>query len=249
MANLTGKVAVVTGSSKGIGAAIAERLANDGVAVAINYGRSTKEANELVAKIEAKGGKAVALQADIASEADVVKLIADAQAKLGPLDILVNNAGIYEFSAVDALTADHIDRQLNLNVRGLLLATREAVKAFGDRGGVIVNISSSAVETPPPNGSVYAGTKGAVDAITRSLGQELGAKKIRVVSIAPGFIETEGTHTMPGGGDFKAFAVSKTPLGRPGAPTDVAAAVAYAASDDASFVTGAVLTVNGGIRI
>jgi 3-oxoacyl-[acyl-carrier protein] reductase len=249
MANLTGKVAVVTGSSKGIGAAIAERLANDGAAVAINYGRSAKEANELVAKIEAKGGKAVALQADIASEADVVKLIAEAQAKLGPLDILVNNAGVYEFSPAEALTADHIDRQLNLNVRGLLFAIREAVRAFGDRRGVIVNISSSVVETPPANAAVYAATKGAVDAITRSLGQELGPKGIRVVAVAPGFIETEGTHTMPGGGDFKAFAVSKTPLGRPGRPEDIAAAVAYAASDEASFLTGTVLTVNGGIRI
>jgi len=249
MANLKGKVAVVTGSSKGIGAAIAERLASDGAAVAVNYGRSAKEANDVVSRIEAKGGKAVALQADIASEADVVKLIAEAQAKLGPLDILVNNAGIYEFGGAEAFTADHIDRQLNLNVRGLLFAIREAVRAFGERGGAVVNISSSVVETPPANASVYSATKGAVDAITRSLGQELGPKKIRVVAVSPGFIETEGTHTMPGGGDFKAFAVSRTPVGRAGKPEDIAAAVAYAASDEASFLTGAILTVNGGIRI
>lgn len=246
---LKGKVALVTGGSKGIGAAIAERLAQEGAAVAVNYARGKAEADAVVSRIQAAGGKAVALGADLREESAIMGLFEEAAREFGPLDILVNNAGLYEFAPVDLIRADHIDKHFTLNVRTLVLATREAVKAFGDRGGSIINISSVAAQSPVPAGSVYSATKAAVDNLTKGFAQELAPRKILVNAIAPGFVETEGAHGIPNFEAFKEAVVAKTALGRTGKPKDIAAVAAFLASDDARWVTGQVISADGGLRL
>ncbi|MBL8232855.1 MAG: glucose 1-dehydrogenase [Bryobacterales bacterium] len=246
---LKGKVALVTGGSKGIGAAIAERLAQEGAAVAVNYSRGKAEAAAVVSRIQAAGGKAVALGADLREEPAIVHLFEEAARELGPLDILVNNAGIYEFAPVEFISAEHIDKHFTLNVRTLVLATREAVKAFGDRGGAIINLSSVVAQSPVPAGSVYSSTKAAVDNLTKGFAQELAPRKILVNAIAPGFVETEGAHGIPNFEAFKESVVAKTALGRTGKPRDIAAVAAFLASDDAAWVTGQIISADGGLRL
>lgn len=246
---LSGKVAVVTGASKGIGAAIAKQLAADGAAVVVNYASDKAGAERVVTEITGGGGKAVAVQANLAKEPDVRKLFADAVKAFGKLDVLVNNAGIYEFSPLEAVTAEHFHKQFDLNVLGLIFATQEAVKAFGSNGGSVVNISSVVATAAPPNAAVYSATKAAVDAVTRSLAKELGPKKVRVNAVNPGLVETEGTNGAGiTGSDFHHDIKAQTPLGRTGLPHDIAPAVAFLVSDDASWVTGETLHVAGGYR-
>jgi 3-oxoacyl-[acyl-carrier protein] reductase len=249
MPQLAGKVAVVTGASKGIGAEIARQLAAAGAAVVVNYSSSKAGADKVVDDISKAGGKAVAVQANVAEQADIQKLFAEAKKAFGRVDILVNNAGIYEFAPLEAINAEHFHRQYDLNVFGLLLATQEAVKQFGDEGGSVVNISSVAAMLASPNMAVYSGTKAAVDAITRSLAKELGPRKIRVNSINPGMVETEGTHSAGiTEGDMRKQIEAMTPLGRIGQPRDIAPAAVFLASDDASWITGETLYISGGFR-
>ena len=246
---LNGKVAVVTGASKGIGAEIAKQLAASGAAVVVNYASSKAGADKVVADITGAGGKAVAVQGDVSKEADIAKLFAEAVKAFGRVDILVNNAGIYEFAPLEAITAEHFHKQFNLNVLGLLLTAQEAAKHFGDKGGSVVNISSVVATAAPPFASVYSATKAAVDAITRSLAKELGPKKIRVNAVNPGLVATEGTHGLGiTDSDFEKDFVAHTPLGRIGQPGDIAPAVVFLASDDASWVTGETLHVGGSFR-
>ena len=249
MSKLQGKVAVVTGASKGIGASIAEHLAAEGAAVTVNYAGSKAGADAVVKRISDKGGKAIAVQADVSQPADVARLFDETQKAFGTLDILVNNAGIFEFAPLEAVTPEHFHKQFNLNVLGLLLTTQAAVKPMEKRGGSIVNISSIVGPMPSPNGSVYSATKAAVDAITVSLSLELGTKKIRVNSVNPGMVETEGLHSSGiAASDFRQMVESKTPLGRIAQPEDIARAVVFFASDDAGWVTGQTLLVTGGMR-
>ena len=247
MGKLDGKVAVVTGASKGIGAGIALRLAADGASVVVNYARSAGAADGVVARIRQAGGQAVAVQADVSQPAAIEALFDAAIAAFGRVDILVNNAGIYEFGDLASITPESIDRQFALNVKGLILATQAAAKAFPPTGGVVINISSGAGVTPMAGAQVYSATKGAVDNLTRSLALELGSRGIRVVGIAPGLTVTEGTSGM----DEKGAApfVARTPLGRLGQPADIAASVSFAVSDDAGWVTGETLQVSGGLRL
>ncbi|HZZ70884.1 MAG TPA: glucose 1-dehydrogenase [Pirellulales bacterium] len=246
---LAGKVAVVTGASKGIGVAIATQLAAAGAAVVVNYSSSKAAADRVVSEINGNGGKAVAVQANLSEPADVKQLFADAKKAFGKLDILVNNAGVYEFSPLETITPEHFHKQFNLNVLGLLLASQEAVKLFGQAGGQIINVSSVLATLASPNSAVYSGTKAAVNAITRSLAQELAGKKIRVNSVNPGMVETEGT-TSAGitSGDFRKSVEAQTPLGRIGQPKDIAPAVVFLASDDASWITGESFYISGGMR-
>jgi 3-oxoacyl-[acyl-carrier protein] reductase len=246
---LNGKVAVVTGSSKGIGAEIARELAKQGAQVVVNYSSSKSDGDKVVASITSKGGKAIAVQANLSKKADIANLFAEAKKAYGRLDILVNNAGIYEFAPLPEVTEEHFHKQFNLNVLGLILASQEAVKHFGPEGGSIVNISSVVSHLAPANSSVYSATKGAVDAVTRSLAAELGPRKIRVNSVNPGMVETEGTHSM--GiieSDMHKGVVSQTPLGRIGQPQDIAPAVAFLAGPDSSWISGETLFVAGGLR-
>ena len=246
---LNGKVAVVTGASKGIGASIAKQLAAEGAAVVVNYASSKAGADRVVNEITAHGGKAVAVQGDVATRADIEKLFAETKRVFGHVDILVNNAGVYEFAPLEQITEEHFHKQFNLNVLGLLLTTQEAVKHFNGNGGSIINISSLVSTLAPPNGSVYSATKGAVDTITGSLAKELGVRKIRVNAVRPGLVETEGAQTAGfTHGDFHDQYVKNAPLGRIGRPQDIAAAVTYLASDDSSWVTGETLLVSGGHR-
>lgn len=249
MRKLHGKVAIVTGASKGIGAAIAQRLADEGAAVVVNYSSSKDGADRVVAGITKKDGKAIAVQANVSKEADIGRLFDETLKAYGRVDILVNNAGIYEFAPIEQVTADHYRRQFDLNVLGLLFTTREAVKHFGADGGSIINISSVVATLAPPNGSVYSATKAAVNAITRSLGQELGARSIRVNSINPGMVETEGTHSSGiTESDMRKQVEAQTPLGRIGQPQDIAGAAVFLASDDSAWVTGESIYVSGGMR-
>lgn len=249
MASLQGKVAIVTGASKGIGAAIARELAARGAAVAVNYSGSKEAAEKLAGEIVAAGGKAVALQANLADPAAIEPFVAAASAALGPIDILVNNAGVYEFAPIEAVTPAHFHKQFDLNVLGLLLTTQAALKHFSATGGSILNISSVAAGGVPM-GSVYSATKGAVDTITRALAQELGPRKIRVNSINPGLILTEGVEAAGiAGSDFEKQAVAQTPLGRAGLPADVATVAAFLASDDAGWVNGQNIHAAGGMRV
>jgi 3-oxoacyl-[acyl-carrier protein] reductase len=246
---LEGQVAVVTGASKGIGAAIAEHLAAAGAAVVVNYASSKAGAEAVVQRIRQSGGKAVAVQADVSKIEDVRHLFAESNKAFGKLDILVNNAGIYEFAPLEAINAEHFHKQFDLNVLGLLLTTQEAVKHFGPAGGSIVNLSSFAATSAPPNTSVYSATKAAVNAITRSLAQELGPRKIRVNAVNPGMIETEGLHAAGiRDSDFRRTAEAQTPLGRIGQPRDIAPAVVFLASSDSSWTTGETLYISGGLR-
>ena len=249
MSKLENKVAIVTGASKGIGASIAKHLAAEGAAVVVNYASSKKGADQVVAEITRTGGRAIAVQADVADQADVVRLFAEARAAFGRLDILVNNAGIYEFSPLDGVTEAHFHKQFDVNVLGLLLASKEAVKYFDAAGGSIVNVSSGASTLTPPNTSVYSATKAAVDAITRSLAKELGPRNIRVNAINPGMVETEGVHAAGFmESDFRKGLEAQTPLGRIGQPQDIAPAAVFLASGDAGWITGETLLVGGGLR-
>ncbi|WP_031499665.1 SDR family NAD(P)-dependent oxidoreductase [Bryobacter aggregatus] len=248
MSELTGKVAVVTGASKGIGASIAEHLAAEGVSVVVNYASSKKGADAVVQKITDKGGKAIAVQADVSKAADIGRLFAETKKAYGKLDILVNNAGIYEFAPLESITPEHFHKQFDLNVLGLLLTTQEAVKWIGDEGGAIINVSSVAGPMPLAGASTYSATKAAVDAITVSLSQELGPKKIRVNSVNPGMVETEGLHTIGfAESDFRKNLEKITPLGRIAQPEDIARVVTFLASG-VGFVSGQTLIVNGGQR-
>jgi 3-oxoacyl-[acyl-carrier protein] reductase len=246
---LKDKVAVVTGASKGIGAEIARHLAREGAAVVVNYSSSRADAERVVSDITKAGGRSVAVQANVAAKPDIVRLFADTKKAFGRLDVLVNNAGVYEFGPLEAVTDELFHKIFNLNVLGLLLTTQEAVKHFGAAGGSIINISSVASTFAPPNSSVYASSKGAVDTITRSLAKELAPRRIRVNAISPGMIETEGVHA--GGlatGDFRNQVEASTPLGRIGQPDDIAPAAVFLASDDSAWMTGELIYITGGMR-
>jgi 3-oxoacyl-[acyl-carrier protein] reductase len=246
---LAGKVAVVTGASKGIGASIAKHLAAEGASVVVNYASSKTGADKVVNEIIAQGGKAVAVQADVAKKADIERLFAQTKQAFGHLDVLVNNAGVFEFLPLEQVTEEHFHRQFNLNVLGLILSTQEAVKLFGPEGGSVINISSVASTLAPPGGSVYSATKGAVDTVTKSLAAKLGPRKIRVNAINPGMIETEGVHAAGFiGTDFHKNAVAQTPLGRIGQPDDIGKVAVFLASADSGWVNGETLHVAGGFR-
>jgi 3-oxoacyl-[acyl-carrier protein] reductase len=249
MNRLKGKVAVVTGASKGIGAAIAEHLAAEGASVVVNYSASKAAADAVVRRIADKGGKAVAIQADVSKPDDIKRLFAQTRETYGKLDVLVNNAGIYEFLPLDAITSEHFHKQFNLNVLGLLLATREAVKLIGPAGGSIINISSVVGPMPIENASVYSATKAAVDAVTIALSKELGPKRIRVNSLNPGMVETEGLRAAGfAASDFRKTVEAQTPLGRIAQPDDIARVAVFFASDEAGWVTGQTLILAGGQR-
>src|SRR5215471_16291142 len=246
---LNGKVAVVTGASKGIGAGIAKALGAEGASVVVNYSSSKAEGEKVAKNIASDGGKAIALQANVAKAAEIDRLFAESKKAFGRLDVLVNNAGIYEFAPLETLTEENFHKQFNLNVLGLLLASQAAAKQFDGNGGSIINISSIVSTLAVPGGAVYSGTKGAVDAITRSLAAELGPRKIRVNSIRPGMVETEGTHS--GGimeSDMRKQVEAQTPLGRIGQPGDIAGAAVFLASDESSWVTGETFVISGGYR-
>jgi 3-oxoacyl-[acyl-carrier protein] reductase len=246
---LLGKVAVVTGASKGIGAAIARHLAAEGAAVVVNYSTSKEGGDRVVREITSSGGRAVAVQANLADPVDVKRLFAEAKNKFDKLDILVNNAGIYEFAPLENVTPEHFHKQFDLNVLGLVLASQEAAKHFGTAGGSIVNISSVAAHSPVATASVYSGTKAAVDAITKSLAKELGPRKIRVNAINPGMVLTEGVRAAGiHESDFRKTVEAQTPLGRIGQPDDIAPAALFFASDDSAWITGETLTISGGLR-
>lgn len=248
MGKLTGKVAVVTGASKGIGAAIAEDLAREGASVVVNYASSGAQAEAVVAKIKAAGGKAKAVRADVSKPAKAKALVHDAVKEFGKVDILVNNAGVYEFLPLEAITEQHFDRMFDLNVRGLVFATQAAASAFGDNGGSVINIGSVASKLAPVGGSVYSATKGAVDVLTKSLAGELGPKKIRVNAVLPGPVETEGTKGLPDFEPILASTLPRTPLGRVGQPDDIAHVVSFLASGDAGWITGQTIQAAGGLN-
>src|SRR5438128_5599447 len=249
MNSLKGKVAVVTGASKGIGASIAEHLAAAGASVVVNYASSKAGADAVVKHITDKGGKAVAVQADVSKPEEIKRLFARTKEAYGKLDVLVNNAGMYEFAPLEAITPEHFHKQFNLNVLGLLLATQEAVKLMSPTGGSIIKVSSIVGPMPVENASVYSATKAAVDAVTIALSKELGPKKIRVNSLNPGMVETEGLHsTGIAASDFRKMVESQTPLGRIGQPDDIARVAVFYASDDAGWVTGQTLVLAGGQR-
>jgi 3-oxoacyl-[acyl-carrier protein] reductase len=249
MNKLTGKVAVVTGASKGIGAGIAKGLAAAGAAVVVNYASSKEGADQVVAEIEGQGGKAIAVQGDVSKAADVQRIFAETKKEFGRLDVLVNNAGVYQFAALAEITEEQFHRQFDTNVLGLLLATQEAVKYFGAEGGSVINIGSTASRLTPPTTAVYTATKGAVDAVTHVLAKELGPKRIRVNSINPGMVETEGAHTSGViGSDFQKGLEAQTPLGRIAQPEDIAPIAVFLASRDSGWVTGETLLASGGLR-
>jgi 3-oxoacyl-[acyl-carrier protein] reductase len=248
MSKLTSKVAVVTGASKGIGAAIAKSLAAEGASVVVNYASSKAGADKVVAAITAAGGKAVAVGGDVSKAAEAQGIIDAAIKNYGKLDILVNNSGVYEFGPIEAVTEEQFHKIFNINVLGLLLTTQAAVKHFGE-GASIINIGSGVSRITPPNSAVYTGTKGAVDAITGVLAKELGPKKIRVNSVNPGIVETEGTNSAGFiGSDFEKGLVAQTPLGRVGQPGDIASVAVFLASDDSAWLTGELLIAGGGLR-
>ncbi len=246
---LTGKVAVVTGASKGIGAGIAKQFATEGAAVVVNYASSKTDADKVVDNITKRGGRAIAVQGNVAKKADVERLFAEAKKAFGRIDILVNNAGVYDFKPLEEVTDKQFHWHFDTNVLGMLLATQEALKHFGADGGSIINIGSLASSLTPPTAVVYNATKGAVDAITRTLAKELGPRKIRVNSINPGMVVTEGA--IAGGyteGEMRKNFESQTPLGRIGQPEDVASAAVFFASSDSGWITGETLLIAGGLR-
>ena len=249
MNELTGKVAIVTGASKGIGAAIAKGLAAAGAAVVVNYASSKEGAERIVAEIKRGGGKAIAVQGDVSRAPDVKRLFAETKRAFGAPSILVNNAGIYAFAPLDAVTEEEFHREFNINVLGPILTTQEALNYFGPEGGSVINISSVVSTGALPNSVVYSASKGAVDSIARVLGAELGARNIRVNTIAPGGVETEGVHSAGViGSDFEKKMVSDTPLGRLGQPDDIARVAVFLASDNARWLTGERITASGGLR-
>ncbi len=244
---LSGKVAVVTGASKGIGAAIAKQLAADGASVVVNYASSKSGADQVVDEISKRGGQAVAVQGDVSKKSDIDRLFAATKKAFGRLDILVNNAGVYEFSPLEAITEEHFHRHFNLNVLGLILTTQKAVEYFDSTGGSIINVGSVAATRPPAGASVYSATKGAVDTVTKALSKELGPRGIRVNSLNPGMVETEGVHTAGFiGSDFHKKIEAETPLGRIGQPNDIGKVASFLASDDSGWITGETLLVSGG---
>lgn len=249
MSKLSNKVAIVTGASKGIGAAIAKHLGAAGASVVVNYSSSREGADKVVAEIKKAGGKAIAVQANLSKSADIDRLFAETKTAFGKLDVLVNNAGVFEFLPLAEINEEHFHRQFNLNVLGLILASQKAAAAFGDAGGNIINISSVVAVSPAAGGSVYSATKAAVDAVTKSLAKELGPKKIRVNSLNPGMVETEGFHAAGiAGSDFQKQVETATPLGRIGQPDDIGKVAVFLASDDSGWVTGETLLVSGGNR-
>jgi 3-oxoacyl-[acyl-carrier protein] reductase len=247
MAKLTGKVAVVTGASKGIGAGIALELAKDGASVIVNYATSSQGADAVVKKIQAEGGKAKAVRADVSKPAEAKQLVDAAVSEFGRIDILVNNAAVYDFLPLEQITEAHFDRMFDLNVRGLLFVTQAAAGAMGEQGGSIINIGSLASHIPPPGGSVYSATKGALDVITKGLAGELGPRKILVNAVLSGPVDTEGTQSMANWDQLKAMLVSRTPLGRVGTPRDIATVVSFLASEDAGWITGQLIAAAGGL--
>jgi 3-oxoacyl-[acyl-carrier protein] reductase len=250
MSKLKGKVALVTGASKGIGASIAKELAANGAAVAVNYSSSPDAAKKVVAEIEAAGGKAIAVQANVADPESIGGLIKTVAKQLGPIDVLVNNAGIYEFGTIDKVTPEHFHKQFDLNVLGLLLTTQAALEQFAPNGGSIINIGSIVGQMPGPGAAVYNATKGAVDSITVTLSKELGSRGIRVNSLNPGMIQTEGTHTAGIiGSDFETQVAAGTPFGRIGQPKEVADVAVFLASNESGWVNGQTIYVAGGFRM
>ena len=250
MSNLSGKVAVVTGASKGIGAQIAKELAAAGAAVVVNYASSKQGAEKVVKEITAQGGKAVAVGGDVTKATDVKKLFEEAKNAYGRIDILVNNAGVYRFAPLEAATEEEFHRQFNINVLGLIMATREAVQHFGSNGGSVINISSAATLLNMPMSAIYTATKAAVESVTRVLAKELASKNIRVNAIRPGAVETEGIEALGiKGSDMEKEAVAQTPLGRYGQPSDIAPVAAFLASNDSAWVTGDIVTASGGLGI
>jgi len=247
MSDLAGKVAVVTGASKGIGAGIARDLAAAGASVVVNYAAAKDDAERVVASIKQKGGKAIAVQGDVSKEADVKRLFAETKQAFGPVDVLVNNAGVYAFQPIENVSEAEYRREFDVNVLGPLLATREAVAHFDGNGGSVINVSSVVSTKPFPTAAIYSGTKGALDAITRAFAAELGPRKIRVNTIAPGVIETEGATTLGViGSDFEKQAIAQTPLGRIGQPDDVGKIAVFLASDQSGWVTGERIVAAGG---
>jgi len=250
MGKLNGKVALVTGASKGLGASIAEHLAAEGASVVVNYGMSKAAAEAVVSRIEKKGGKATAVQGDVAKPAEIERLLQETKKAYGKLDILVNNAGVYEFAPLEQITPEHIQKHLSLNVAGLLLTTKEAVKMMGPEGGSIVNIGSIVGPMPSPQASAYSASKAAVDAISVSLATELGPRKIRVNSLDPGMVETDGLRASGlNEGEFRKQQDRETPLGRIAQPEDIAPAVVFLAGDDARWITGQIIVAAGGKRM
>jgi 3-oxoacyl-[acyl-carrier protein] reductase len=248
MSKLKDQVAVVTGASKGIGAGIAKALAAEGASVVVNYSSSKAGADKVVAEIVKKGGKAIAVQADVSKQADVTRLFAETKKAYGRLDVLVNNAGVYVLGPLESVTEETFHSHFNLNVLGLLLATKEAVKLFGDNGGSVINVGSAISRLTPPNASVYTATKGAVDVITRSLSKELGPRKIRVNSINPGMIETEGVHAAGFiDSDFRKWVEAEAPLHRIGQTDDISPTAVYLASSDSKYMTGETIAISGGM--
>ena len=249
MSKLNGKVAIVTGASKGIGADIAKGLAAEGASVVVNYSSSKEGADKVVSEITGKGGKAIAVQGSVANEADVRRLFEETKKAFGKLDVLVNNAGVYQFAPLEDTTEELYNRIFNTNVLGVLLATREAVKLFGDNGGSVINIGSAVTEIFPAATTVYTATKGAVDAITKVLANELGPRKIRVNSLNPGMVETEGTHSAGFiGSDFQKGVEALAPLRRIGQPQDITPIAVFLASEDSGWLTGETLVASGGQR-
>ena len=249
MGELEGKVAIVTGASKGIGAAIAKGLGAAGAAVVVNYASSREGADRVVAEITGKGGRAIAVQGDVGNAADVRRLFEETQRAFGTLDVLVNNAGVYQLEPIESVIEDAFHRQFNTNVLGPILTIQEAVKHFGPKGGSVINISSVASTSAPPNSVVYSATKGALDTVTRVLAKELGPRRIRVNTIAPGGVETEGVHAAGlMGSDFEKQIVAGTPLGRFGQPEDIAGVAVFLASDAAGWVTGERISASGGFQ-
>ncbi len=250
MAKLNGKVAVVTGASKGIGAAIAEKLGSEGAKVVVNYGHDKAGAQKVTEKIKHSGGDAISVQADVSKAEDIKKLFAETTRTFGNVDILVNNAGVYEFRSLESLDEEHFRKIFDLNVLGLLLTTKEAVAHMNGQGGSIINVSSIAAKTPAVNSSVYSATKGAVDVISRALALELAPRKIRVNSLSPGATDTEGVRALEEyKNGFEQMAITRTPLGRIGTAEDIAKAALFLASEDSGWVTGEELLVGGGIRL
>jgi 3-oxoacyl-[acyl-carrier protein] reductase len=248
MAKLSGKVAVVTGASKGIGAAIAKSLAAEGASVVVNYASSKAGAEKVVNEIQKAGGKAIAVHANLANADDAAKLAEAAKKEYGKVDILVNNAGVYDFRPLDSIDSAHIQRIFDINVFGLLHTTREVVKLMPD-GGSVINISSVVAKTPPPGSAVYSATKGAVDVISRVFAQELGARKIRVNSLSPGFTITEGVQSSGIEDAFTESTIPRTPLGRVGQPEDIAKVALFLASEDSGWITGETVLAGGGVRV
>ena len=247
--NLQGKVALVTGASKGIGAAIARELAARGASVAVNYSGSKAGADKVVADIKAAGGKAIAVQANLADTDSIGPLIATVARELGPITTLVNNAGVYDFSPIEGVTPEHFHKQFNINVLGLILTTQAALSHFAPQGGSIINIGSVAAKGVA-TASVYSATKGAVDSVTLALAKELGPRKIRVNSLNPGMVETEGVHAAGFiGSDFQKKTEAETPLGRIGQPGDIATVAAFLASDESFWLTGQTIDASGGARL